>query len=216
MDLSGFERISLNACAFCSPWADGRSSASDGFGGWLFASGPGFCLAGSSAALCSVLRSLSLLPARVLVFKTTTTNTTTTKPQHNNNKTTTQQQQSKTTKTCRHEWRHGTSGDVRHFRIAFEECYAPAAVRRPAVAGPSLALWALNLIEGPLAPIVYDFGFLPRGEPQGGALQTFFRHEKTGSARLEPPRLIHLKSARGGSPTKRRATRTVLAKQRSC
>jgi len=143
-------------------------------------------------------------------------NTTTTKPQHNNNKTTTQQQQSKTTKTCRHEWRHGTSGDVRHFRIAFEECYAPAAVRRPAVAGPSLALWALNLIEGPLAPIVYDFGFLPRGEPQGGALQTFFRHEKTGSARLEPPRLIHLKSARGGSPTKRRATRTVLAKQRSC
>jgi hypothetical protein len=105
---------------------------------------------------------------------------------------------------------------VRHFRIAFEECYAPAAVRRPAVAGPSLALWALNLIEGPLAPIVYDFGFLPRGEPQGGALQTFFRHEKTGSARLEPPRLIHLKSARGGSPTKRRATRTVLAKQRSC
>ena len=37
---------------------------------------------------------------------------------------------------------------------------------------------ALAPIEGPLAPIVYDLGFLPRGEPQGGALQTFLQRRK--------------------------------------
>ena len=67
----------------------------------------------------------------------------------------------------------------------------------------------------------------PRGATRR-SLANVLRHEKTGSARLrlagtlaglwrlEPPRLIHLKSARGGSPTKRRATRTDLAKQQSC
>ncbi len=35
-----------------------------------------------------------------------------------------------------------------------------------------------GLLEGPLAPIVYDLGFLPRGEPQGGALQTFLQRRK--------------------------------------
>ena len=81
---------------------------------------------------------------------------------------------------------------------------------------------------GPSCSHRADLSFLPREEQQGGALQTFLQRRKNGSSSLvprpapywlwhsEPSRSFALKSAHGGSPTKRRATRTDLAKQRSC
>ena len=81
---------------------------------------------------------------------------------------------------------------------------------------------------GPSCPIVSTSDSSPNGSTQEGALQTFLQRRKNGSSSLvprpapywlwhsEPSRSLALKSAHGGSPTKRRATRTVLAKQRSC
>ena len=81
---------------------------------------------------------------------------------------------------------------------------------------------------GPSCPIVSTSDSSPNGSTQEGALQTFLQRRKNGSSSLvprpapywlwhsKPSRCFALKSACGGSPTKRRATRTVLAKQRSC
>ena len=111
----------------------------------------------------------------------------------------------------------------------------PASLRDDSsLADPSLAFGALNRGSkcsengGPSCPIVSTSDSSPNGSTQEGALQTFLQRRKNGSSSLvprpapywlwhsEPSRSLALKSAHGGSPTKRRATRTVLAKQRSC
>ena len=85
----------------------------------------------------------------------------------------------------------------------------------------------LLLLRGPSCSHRVDYSLLPQREPQGGALQTILQGRKAETVRhtsattpvaqaLGTVPLFHLKSACGGSPTKRRATRTVSAEKRSC